>query len=196
VPSPDWSASEAAARGPKIPFRGRVWRAHWREVDPTDWKLSLGSSGRYHQGRDMFSADQCWAALYTSLTPEVAVWEMVRRSAARNLDYLRNNVLTELDIDVKVVLDATEPASIGPQIADLTGTDPSACRQLALAAIREGCEGLLVPFGCNARNESRPVPKQFAKPTAGDRGQHPRAADRADQRHPAFSLRGLRPQPH
>ena len=93
----------------------------------------------------MFSADQCWAALYTSLTPEVAVWEMVRRSAARNLDYLRNNVLTELDIDVEVVLDATEPASIGLQIADLTGSNPSACRQLALAVIREGCEGLLVP---------------------------------------------------
>jgi len=93
----------------------------------------------------MFPVDQCWAALYTSLTPEAAVWEMVRRSAARNLDHLRNNVLTELDIDVTVVLDATEPGSIGLQIADLTGSDPSACRQLALAAILEGCEGLLVP---------------------------------------------------
>lgn len=70
---------------------------------------------------------------------------MVRRSAARNLDYLQNNLLTELHIDVTVVLDATEPATIDLQLADLTGSDPSVCRQLALAAIREGCQGLLVP---------------------------------------------------
>jgi len=83
--------------------------------------------------------------LYTSLTPEVAIWEMVRRSAARTLTHLANNVLSELLVDLASVLDLSDPATVGIEIAELTGSDPEPCRDIAAAALVRGCEALLVP---------------------------------------------------
>ena len=60
-----------------------VWRVHWREVLATDWSLSLHRSGRYHRGSDLFPSAETWLALYTSFAPEIAIWEMVRRSVDR-----------------------------------------------------------------------------------------------------------------
>lgn len=63
-----------------------------------DWGLWLCTSGRYHCGLDLFPPEQIWPAGYTSLAPQVAMWEMVRRSWARSLAFLRNNVLSELQV--------------------------------------------------------------------------------------------------
>jgi hypothetical protein len=136
---------DAVASAPMRSFRGSVWRTHWREIGATDWQLSLRTSGRYHRGLDLFPPEQVWPVLYTSLAPELAIWEMVRRSAARNLAYLRNNILSDLAIDLARVLDCSEPATIGLTAADLTGADYGLCHDLARAAIEQGCEALLVP---------------------------------------------------
>jgi RES domain-containing protein len=122
-----------------------VWRVHWREVAPTDWSLSLRTSGRYHRGFDLFPPDQVFPALYTSLAPEIALWEMVRRSAARNLSYLRNNVLSELAVDLSQVLDLSDPTACGLARADLTAVDHQICQELAAAARSRGHAGLVVP---------------------------------------------------
>jgi RES domain-containing protein len=145
MPPQRWSAEQAVAAASSRPFRGMVWRVHWREVAPTDWSLSLRTSGRYHRGLDFFPPDQAFPALYTSLAPEIALWEMVRRSAARNLAYLKNNLLSELEVDLARVLDLSDPAALGLTQADLTGTDQQACQKLAGAALARGYEGLLVP---------------------------------------------------
>jgi hypothetical protein len=65
---------------------------------------------------------------------------MVRRSAARNLAYLRNNVLAELGVDLTRVLDLSDPTSVGLTQDNLIGPDHRACQTLAA-----GCQGLMVP---------------------------------------------------
>lgn len=141
----EWNARESVAAAPNRSFRGRAWRVHWREIAPTDWSLSLRSTGRYHRGLDLFSADQAFPALYASLMPEIAIWEMVRRSAARNLAYLQNNVLSELEVDLSRILDLSDPTVVGLPAGELTSPDQKSCQDLATAAMNRGCEGLLVP---------------------------------------------------
>lgn len=145
MPAEGWNAERAVAAAAARGFRGTVWRVHWREVAPTDWSLSLRTSGRYHRGLDLFPPDQAFPALYTSLAPEIAIWEMVRRSAARNLAYLRNNVLSEFEVDLSRILDISDPAAVGLTAADLTGPDHQPCQELAAAAMARRYEGLLVP---------------------------------------------------
>jgi RES domain-containing protein len=105
----------------------------------------LNTSGRYHRGLDFFPTGETWLALYTSLGPEIAIWEMVRRSAARNLAHLWNNALTEIEVDLAHVLDLSDPALVGLTLDDLTGTDLRPCQDQAAAAIGRGSQGLLVP---------------------------------------------------
>lgn len=145
MPAEGWAAEKAIAAAPARPFRGTVWRAHWREIEPSDWGLSLQTSGRYHRGLDLFPPDRAFPALYLSLAPEIALLEMVRRSVARNLNYLRNNILSELEIHFDRIIDVTEPSALGLSEADLTGTDLHLCQELGGAALAGGYEGLLVP---------------------------------------------------
>lgn len=142
---PGWNAEQAVAGAPSRSVRNIVWRVHWREVAPTDWSLSLRTSGRYHRGLDLFPPDQTFPALYTSLAPEVAIWEMVRRSAAQSLAYLQSNVLTELAVGLARALDYSDPAAAGLAATDLTGPDHQFCQEIAAAALARWYEGLLVP---------------------------------------------------
>lgn len=141
----DLGAARVLASAPVRAFQGTVWRVHWREVAPTDWSLSLRSSGRFHRGLDLFPPDSAFPALYTSLAPEIAVWEMVRRSAARNLAYLKNNVLSEIEVRLSQVLDISDPAPVGISTSTVTGPDHRPCQEVAAAAMARGYEGLLVP---------------------------------------------------
>ena len=174
MPSRGWDAERAVAAAPTRGFRGTVWRTHWREVAPIDWSLSLRTSGRYHRGHDLFPSEQAFPALYTSLAPEIALWEMVRRSAMRNLAYLRNNVLSELAVDLGRVLDVSVPSAVGLTEVDLTGTDLQPCQELAAAALARGYEGLLVPSaalpGCTLailpRSLPEPLPLRVVRSTA------------------------------
>lgn len=138
-------AKEVVASAPERRFHGSVWRTHGREITATDWTLSLQSSGRYHRGLDLFPAAVAFPALYTSLAPEIAIWELVRRSAVRNLAFLRNNVLSELLVDLSRALDLTYLSGAGMKPADLTSPDFPRCQEIAAVAVRHGIEGLLVP---------------------------------------------------
>ena len=156
-------AIESATTGP---FVSQVCRVHWREVDGRDWSLSLRTSGRYHCGLDLFPPDQVFAALYTSLAPEIAIWEMVRRSAARNLAYLQNNVLTEIEVSLDRVLDVLAPSSIGVTRQDLTGSDVSSCQRVAAIARSQGIEGLLVPSAALPGRNLVLFPDNLVNPSA------------------------------
>ncbi len=144
--SPDErDAAQVLAAAPTRAFEGRVWRVHWREVSPTDASLSRNTTGRYHRGLDLHPAEDAFPALYTSTAPEIAVWEMVRRSAAQNLAYLRNNVLTELEVMLGVVLDLSDPAAAGLTREGLTGDRLEPCQEIAAGVVTAGYQGLLVP---------------------------------------------------
>jgi hypothetical protein len=145
VPSERWNPEQVFNAASPRGFHGTVWRVHWREVAAVDWRLSLRSSGRYHRGLDLFADGEAFAALYTSLAPEIAIWEMVRRSAARDLSYLRNNILTELEVDLDRVLDLSNPSTIGIGLEELTGPDHSVCQDLAATAVATNFQGLLAP---------------------------------------------------
>lgn len=164
MPPAGWNADQAVTAAPSRSFRGTVWRVHWRQVAPTDWSLSLRTSGRYHRGLDLFPADQAFPALYTSLAPEIAIWEMVRRSAARNLAYLWNNVLAELEVDLGRVLDLSDPTVVGLGREELTGPDLSACQELAAAAVGRGVQGVLVPSAALAGSNLVHFPRNLPEP--------------------------------
>ncbi len=114
-------------------------------LEPTDWSLSLRTSGRYHRGLDLFPPEQTWPALYTSLSPEIAIWEIVRRSAARTLGYLANNLLSEIEVTLGRLVDLSEPTVAGLTLADLTGADHRLCQEIGAVATALGYRGLLVP---------------------------------------------------
>ena len=164
MPIDGWSAERAVTAAPFSRFHGRVWRVHWREVAPIDWSLSLRTTGRYHRGVDLFPPDRAFPALYTSLAPEIAIWEMVRRSAARSLAFLRNNVLTELEVNLTRALDLSDPTAVGLTLADLRGSDRQTCQELAAAAMARRYEALLVPSAALPGNNLVILPRSLPEP--------------------------------
>jgi RES domain-containing protein len=70
---------------------------------------------------------------------------MVRRGAARNISYLRNDALSELRLELRTVADCRDPAKIGLSLKDMLGVDPEVCRQIGAAARGLGHQGILVP---------------------------------------------------
>ena len=102
-----------------------------------------------------------WAALYTSRKPEVAVWEMVRRSAARDLHFLQNNVLSELDMELSAVLDLTDPRRIGLNQDDLTGSDTTICQSIGRMVVQRGIQGILVPSATHLGTNLVCFPQNF-----------------------------------
>jgi hypothetical protein len=145
TPRLDQDLHDAVAALPLHRWEGHVWRTHWSQLAATDWNPSLRSTGRYHRAGDRFSEGPTWPALYTSLAPQIAVWEMVRRSVARDISYLANQQLTELEIAVSSVLDFRTPAALGLTTEDLTGPSSEIPWLLAQAAVGRGAGGILVP---------------------------------------------------
>lgn len=70
---------------------------------------------------------------------------MVRRSVARDIRYLANQQLTELEIAVSSVLDFRNPGTLGLTPEDLTGPSSEIPWLLAQAAVGRGAGGILVP---------------------------------------------------
>lgn len=96
--------------------------------------------------------------------PETSIWEMVRRSAAQNLAYLQNNVLTELHVDLDRVLDISDPTVIGLALADLTGLDLDVCQELAKVARSRGVEALVVPSAALPGSNLVILPENLTQP--------------------------------
>jgi len=142
---PGWDAVRAVKRVPRASRDGSLWRTHWRNVNPSDWTLSLQVSGRFHRGRDLFPEDQVFPALYTSQSAHVAVWEMVRQRASTNLLFLQNTRLSQLDVSLTAVLDCGDPSVLGVRSADIHGTDRRIPWAIGAAAIERGANGLIIP---------------------------------------------------
>lgn len=79
------------------------------------------------------------------MAAEVAIWEMVRRSMARNIDYLKNNVLSEIRLTLENVLDLTLPFDDGRGDSRLTGPNIHLCQEIAALARDRHYQGLVVP---------------------------------------------------
>lgn len=143
-------------------WSGIVWRCHWKGSLPTDASKSLGGAGgRFNVGRDStaFKSTDAFPALYTSRESATAVLETLRhlmdreaRSSLTRTDVLeifdgfRHRVLTELAVDLKDVLDCSQPARIGLDERALVDDATYLYTQsLALASMRSGADGLLVP---------------------------------------------------
>jgi hypothetical protein len=60
-------------------------------------------------------------ALYTSLSPEISMAELMRHLTADMLPFLNSYRLTELAVDLSFVVDCTNPALIGLTLEDLVG---------------------------------------------------------------------------
>ena len=70
---------------------------------------------------------------------------MVRRSAARKIEYLKNNVLSEIAVELEWVLELTPSGSSGADTALLTGPRIELCQEIAAQARDLQFQGLLVP---------------------------------------------------
>lgn len=142
---PGWDAVRAVERVPLASWHGRLWRTHWRNVEPCDWTVSLRISGRFHRGRDLFSENQVFPALYTSQAAHLAVWEMVRQRASTNLLFLQNNRLSQFDVSLTAVLDCGNPSVLGLSSAEIHGTDRRIPWAIGAAAVERGANGLIIP---------------------------------------------------
>lgn len=160
-----WSAHEAIANAPCLSWGGTVWRTHWNPIAAIDWAISLRTSGRYHRGLDQGPESEAWPVLYTSLDPENAVWEMVRRSLSRNPQFLVGQVLSEIEVSLSLVLDGRVPEQLGLTLPDMVSGDPTICQELAAAALNRGYEGLLVPAaGIAGRHNLVLLPQNLPEP--------------------------------
>lgn len=91
---------------------------------------------------------------------------MVRRSAARNLAFLRDNVLTELSVNLGRVADLTAPQELGLAREELTGPDFAVCHTLARVARATGCDGLLVLSAAMSGTNLDILPENLSQPVS------------------------------
>lgn len=141
-----WNARKAIANIQPGPWKGRAWRFHRRTYGPTDAAGALLVSGRYHRGSDQFPRSQVWAALYLALSPEVSLGEVLRHSSPQLVPQLNEYRLSELEVELKAVLDCRDAAALGLSLEDLTRDyDFAITQEVAAAAIAQGAEGILVP---------------------------------------------------
>ncbi|MEO6197884.1 MAG: RES domain-containing protein [Dehalococcoidia bacterium] len=141
-----WDALRALAGYKTRPWRGRVWRAHWRTYSATGHGGSLRFSGRYNRGSDQFPEDQIWPALYLALRAEATLGEIIRHVTPELLGKLNDFRISELQVELAAVLDCRDAAALGLATDDLIHDyDFEAAQELAAAAIARNAEGILVP---------------------------------------------------
>jgi RES domain-containing protein len=143
---PKWDAASAVAACPIIPWQGPAWRAHLRRYGAIDHGGALRFSGRYHRGPDLFPVGQTWPALYLALREVICLGEVMRHLSTANLANLASYSLSELSVELSVVLDCRQPAHLGLRADDVCeDLDYTVPQAIAAAAIARGAEGLLVP---------------------------------------------------
>ncbi len=128
------------------PWKGQAWRLHRRTYGATDSAGALLVSGRYHRAPDQFPRSEDWAALYLALTPEGSLGEVLRHFTPQLLPQLNEYRLSELEVELEVVLDCRDAAAFGLSPEDLIRDYNFAITQeIAAGAIAQGAEGILVP---------------------------------------------------
>ncbi|MHB1414587.1 MAG: RES family NAD+ phosphorylase [Chloroflexota bacterium] len=141
-----WDAAAAITSCKRSQWSGSAWRAHKRKYLPTDPGGSLNVSGRYNRGLDQFPADQVWPALYLSLGPDICLGEILRHVTPALLPGLNDFRLSELRLELAVVLDCRAPALMDLTLEDFCHeTDYRLTQHIAMAAIALGAEAILVP---------------------------------------------------
>ena len=140
----DWDAHSAIAGLELEAWSGRVWRFHRRVYDALDAGGSLRVSGRYHQAPNQFQAT--WRAIYTALTPETALGEVLRHFTAELLPGLNRYRLTEVEVALTGVIDCRSAPAMGVEPSELTDDyEFVTTRAIATASIERGAEAILVP---------------------------------------------------
>jgi RES domain-containing protein len=140
-----WDAKSALEHHVLVPWKGPAWRFHRLSYAATDASGSLLVSGRYHRAADSFLASETWPALYLALSPEIALAEVLRHFNPQLMPRLNQYRLTELNVDLKAVLDCRDAAALGLDAGALVQDyDFATTQALAAASLALGAEGLLV----------------------------------------------------
>ena len=138
-----WDATAAVGHCPVAPYEGSAWRFHHQRYDPTSAAGSLRRSGRYHRGRDLFPEEQVWSALYTALSPLIALGESLRH--LEDTMALKHRRLSELQLKVEALVALRDETALGLPQDMLIGDDLALTQSLGAAALHAGAEGVLVP---------------------------------------------------
>jgi RES domain-containing protein len=132
------------------PWSGRVWRCHHRSRAAVNADGSLGGiGGRFNAGVDS-GVKPPFRALYASIESAAALLEVVRhlgyQSADRRdvvaLDDIAMRVLTQIDVELKRVLDWRRESVLRENLRHVSYRET---QQLAAAAFNRNAEGILVP---------------------------------------------------
>jgi RES domain-containing protein len=119
---------------------------HNRRYAADDHGGSLRVSGRYHRGRDHFSEEPSFPALYLALDAETCLAELVRHITPQFLPKLNGYRISELTVDLDAVLDCRVPERLGLTWDHLcSDLEYAVTQRIAAAARASGIEGLLVP---------------------------------------------------
>jgi RES domain-containing protein len=141
-----WTARTAIAKLKTSRWKGKAWRFHRRRYDALDSTGSLLVSGRYNRGSDQFPEGEVWAALYLALSAEASLGEIVRHITPDLLDKLNDFRVSELDVELAVVLDCRDGSAFGLDADEFVHDyDFEATQELAAAAIARDAEAILVP---------------------------------------------------
>lgn len=127
-------------------WQGSAWRMHASRYSADDPGGAFKYSGRYHRGKDLFSEDQVFPALYLATAPEVTLGEKQRHLTSANLPQMRHQVLSELHVSLQAACDIRGPEGIGISSESLMDDHNYTFPQSVSAALRDrGAEALLVP---------------------------------------------------
>lgn len=140
------NADPVVARCEVISLAGNAWRIHKQRYRATDPRGSLIVSGRYHRGADQFDPDKTFPVLYTSLSPETSLAELIRHIDAVMLPMLNAFRITTLAFELSEIVDLRDPESVDLARDSLVDDRSIGCTQaIGAAANARGAEGLLVP---------------------------------------------------
>ncbi len=113
---------------------------------PADPAGSLKVSGRFNRGLDHFPVEETWSVLYLALGRDVALAEMIRHLTPELLLRVRNKRLSELQLDLCLVIDCRDLARLGVSPDDFFhDTNYRIPQELGKAAYARGVEAMLVP---------------------------------------------------
>jgi RES domain-containing protein len=152
APGPGWSAADVIASLKPDIWVGEAWRWHAAHRDPSSARGSEIVSGRYHRARAQDPVGPVWRAPYLGLTTGACLGEAIRYLGGAGAKATRGRRLTNLQVSLNRVLDLRDVGRLGLTPEDLTKDQdwsaphaPAITQQLALAALQQGVEGLLVP---------------------------------------------------
>jgi RES domain-containing protein len=162
TPPDDWNPVAAILACRVAPFSGAAWRAHNAKYDATSAEGSRRTTGRYNCGPDRFPDGPNWPVLYLALAPEVCIGELVRNIAPLSPARLNSYRITELRMDLSIVVDCTDLGALRLDMQDLChDRDWEIPQELAEVALHARYEGMIVPSASRLGNNLILFPEQL-----------------------------------